>query len=169
MERIPQKILDRALRRSGIAQDYDYAIIDTPPSSTLAAVNGVYAAQYILIPSQMEYFSVYGIIKPISFIKDIRDDETESRAFILGIIPMMTENNLLHRNMKEIVKNKYPNFRIFQEIRRAIAIGKSSQEGLPISLYAEQYKGAGDVKKQFFNLTKEIISEIDKREKSIGI
>jgi chromosome partitioning protein len=164
---IPQKLLDKALRQSGIAQDYDYAIIDSPPSSTLAAVNGVYAAQYILIPSQMEYLSVYGIIKPISFIKTVRE-EAENRAFILGIVPIMTENNTLHNNMKQIVAQRYPNFKIFQEIKRAIAVGKSSQERLPISLYADQYRGAADVKKQFSSLTKEILSEIDKREKSIG-
>lgn len=166
--KIPQKLLDKALRQSGIAQDYDYAIIDSPPSSTLAAVNGVYASQYILIPSQMEYLSVYGIIKPISFIKTVRE-ESENRAFILGIVPMMTESKVtLHSNMKKIVAERYPHLRIFQEIKRAIAVGKSSQERLPISLYAEQNTGAGEVKKQFSILTKEIISEIDKREKSIG-
>lgn len=97
--KMPQKLLDKALSQLGIAQDYDYVIIDTPPSSTLAAVNALYAAQYILIPSQMEYFSVYGIINPISFIKDVRE-ETENRAFILSIVPIMTENNKLHNNMK---------------------------------------------------------------------
>lgn len=80
----------------------------------------------------------------------------------------MTENNTLHNNMKQIVAQRYPNFKIFQEIKRAIAVGKSSQERLPISLYADQYRGAADVKKQFSSLTKEILSEIDKREKSIG-
>ncbi|WP_206757978.1 ParA family protein [Cylindrospermum sp. FACHB-282] len=165
---LPQKFLDKALRQSGIAQDYDYAIIDTPPSSTLSVINGLYAAQYVVIPSQMEYFSVYGIINPISFTKTVRE-EAENRAFILGIVPMMTESKvILHSNMKKIVAQRYPHLRIFQEIKRAIAVGKASQDRLPLSLYAEQNTGAGDVKKQFSILTKEILSEIHKRENSIG-
>ncbi|HYW20416.1 MAG TPA: ParA family protein [Nodularia sp. (in: cyanobacteria)] len=168
LAQFPQKLLDKSLKQSGIAYDYDYVIIDTPPSSTLATTNGLYAAQYTVIPSQMEYFSVYGIRNPIDLIREVQD-EAPNRAVIIGIVPMMTENVILHHTMKQLLAQRYPKIKILQEIRRTTSVGQASKARLPLSLYAEQNRGAGKVANQFATLTKEIVSEINQHEISLGI
>jgi chromosome partitioning protein len=76
-----------------MANDYDYVVIDTPPSATTIANNGLYAGQYLVIPSQMEYLSVYGIRTPIKRVREVQE-ENPKRGVLLGIVPMMTERNV---------------------------------------------------------------------------
>lgn len=166
---IREKRLDKALRQSGMANDYDYVVIDTPPSATTIANNGLYAAQYLVIPSQMEYLSVYGIRTPIKRAREVQE-ENPKRGVIIGIVPMMTEKNVrLHNTIKQLVSQTFPGITILQEIKRAIAVGQASKARQPLSLYAEQNNGAGEVASQFSVLTQEIVSKIQQIETSIGM
>jgi chromosome partitioning protein len=166
---IREKRLDKALRQSGIANDYDYVVIDTPPSATTIASNGLYAAQYVVIPSQMEYLSVYGIRTPIGRAREVQE-EMGKRGAILGIVPMMTEKNVkIHTTIKQSVEQRFPGITILPEIKRATAVGQASQVRQPISLFAEQNKGAAEVAKQFSALTQEIVIRINQIESSVGM
>jgi chromosome partitioning protein len=166
---IREKRLDKALRQSGIANDYDYVVIDTPPSATTIASNGLYAAQYVVIPSQMEYLSVYGIRTPIGRAREVQD-EMGKRGAILGIVPMMTEKNVkIHTTIKQSVEKRFQGITILPEIKRATAVGQASQARQPISLFAEHNKGAAEVAKQFSALTQEIVLRINQIESSVGV
>ncbi|MEP6518998.1 AAA family ATPase [Microcoleus vaginatus] len=166
---IREKRLDKALRQSGIANDYDYVVIDTPPSATTIASNGLYAAQYVVIPSQMEYLSVYGIRTPIGRAREVQD-EMGKRGAILGIVPMMTEKNVkIHTTIKQSVEKRFQGITILPEIKRATAVGQASQARQPISLFAEHNKGAAEVAKQFSALTQEIVLRINQIESSVGM
>lgn len=166
---IREKRLDKALRQSGIANDYDYVVIDTPPSATTIASNGLYAAQYVVIPSQMEYLSVYGIRTPIGRAREVQE-EMGKRGAILGIVPMMTEKNVkIHTTIKQSVEQRFPGITILPEIKRATAVGQASQARQPISLFAEHNKGAAEVAKQFYSLTQEIVVKINQIESSVGM
>jgi chromosome partitioning protein len=164
----PQLRLNKALQKSGVVGDYDYVIIDTPPSSTIVAKNGLCAAQYILIPSQMEYLSVYGIRTPIKVAKEIQANMSK-RGIILGIVPMMIENVKLHNTVKELVKKRFKGITILPEIKRSTYIGQASYVRQPVSLFAERNNNAGNVAMQFANLTKEIVKRINKIESSVGV
>jgi chromosome partitioning protein len=162
---ILEKKLDKALQKSGISADYDYVVIDTPPTSTAIARNGLYAAQYLLIPSQMEYLSMYSIINPIKASKQVQDDNSK-RGLILGIVPMMTESVNLHSKIKQLIAKNFPSIPILQEIKRTVYIGQASQARQPLSMFAEHTKPAGVAAKQFSALTQEIVSRIKKIENS---
>lgn len=168
LDAFPQVRLDKALQRSGIAGDYDYVIIDTPPSSTMVAINGLCAAQYVLIPSQMEYLSVYAIRSPIKRAKEIQEDMNKQRGIILGIVPMMIENVNLHTTIKQLVQRRFRGITILPEIKRSTYIGQASYLRQPVSLFAERNNNAGNVAIQFANLTKEIVKKINKIESSVG-
>lgn len=166
---IREKRLDKALRQSGLANDYNYVVIDTPPSATTIASNGLYAAQYVVIPSQMEYLSVYGIRTPIKRAREVQE-ENGKRGVIIGIVPMMTEKKVnLHTTIKELVRQTFQGMTILPEIKRATAVGQASKARCPLSLYAEQNNGAGEVANQFLTLTKEIVATINQIESAIGI
>lgn len=166
---IREKRLDKALRQSNMANDYDYVVIDTPPSATTIANNGLYAAQYLVIPSQMEYLSVYGIRTPIKRAREVQE-ENSKRGVIIGIVPMMIERNvMLHTTIKQLVQQTFAGMTILQEIKRTTAVGQASKARQPLSLYAEQNNGAGEVAKQFSDLTTDIVSRINQIESSVGM
>jgi chromosome partitioning protein len=166
---IREKRLDKALRQCGMANDYDYVVIDTPPSATTIANNGLYAGQYLVIPSQMEYLSVYGIRTPIKRVREVQE-ENPKRGVLLGIVPMMTERNVrLHSTIRQLVQQTFPGMTILQEIKRTTAVGQASKARQPLSLYAEHNTGAGEVANQFSVLTKEIVSRINQIESSVGM
>jgi chromosome partitioning protein len=166
---IREKRLDKALRQSSIANDYDYVVIDTPPSATTITSNGLYAAQYVVIPSQMEYLSAYGIRTPIKRAREVQE-EMGKRGAILGIVPMMTEKNVkLHTTIKALVKQRFQGITMLPEIKRAAAVGQASQKRQPLSLFAEHNKGAADAVKQFSELTQQIVQRIDQIESSVGM
>jgi chromosome partitioning protein len=166
---IREKRLDKALRQCGMANDYDYVVIDTPPSATTIANNGLYASQYLVIPSQMEYLSVYGIRTPIKRVREVQE-ENPKRGVLLGIVPMMTERNVrLHSTIRQLVQQTFPGMTILQEIKRTTAVGQASKARQPLSLYAEHNTGAGEVANQFSVLTKEIVSRINQIESSVGM
>ena len=159
---IREKRLDKALRQSGIASEYDYVVIDTPPSATIIASNGLYAAQYVVIPSQMEYLSVYGIRTPIKRAREVQE-EMGKRGAILGIVPMMTEKNVkLHTTIKALVKQRFQGITMLPEIKRAAAVGQASQKRQPLSLFAEHNeKGQQMLSKQISDLTQQIVQRIE--------
>jgi len=161
------KKLDAALQKSGISADYDYAVIDTPPSSGTMTHNGLYAAQYVLIPSVMEYLSVYGIISVIQSAKGIQEKNRE-RGNIIGIVPMMTEGVKLHNTIKKLIIKIFPSILTLEEVKKTTSIGQASQARQPLSLFAERNKEAGSAAIQFSKLTKQII-DIIKNEGSMGI
>ena len=169
MAGIREKRLNKALQQSGLANDYDYVIIDTPPSATTIASNGLYAAQYLIIPSQMEYLSVYGIQTPIKRAKEVQDEMGGKRGVILGIVPMMTENVTLHNTIKKLVEKNFKRVPILQEINRTTHVGQASNARQPLALYAEHNKQAGRAAKQFSALAQDILAQINQIESCVGI
>ena len=160
------KKLDNALWKSGLSNDYDYVVIDTPPSFTAVTQNGLIAAQYVIIPSQMEYLSVYAIRKPIKEAKEIQDNTNGTRGNILGIVPMMVENVKLHTTIKALVSKIFRDIPLLTEIKRATAVGQASHARQPLSLFAEQNKAASSVATQFSTLTEQIVKQIDHLERN---
>ncbi|XWK90358.1 MAG: ParA family protein [Phormidium sp.] len=164
-----QNRLNKALQKSGMVNDYDYVIIDTPATSTNIARNGLFAAKYLIIPSQMEYLSVNGIKTPIRLVKEIHEEVSKDRGNILGIVPMMSQKRSnLNSIVREFVEKKFKDIPILPTIDRSEYIGKASLEQKPLSVYAESCGEAGKVARQFLELTKRLVERIDEIERSIG-
>jgi chromosome partitioning protein len=164
---VPQKRLDKALRQAQVANDYDYVIIDTPPSSTMVSMNGLFAAQYVIIPSQLEYLSVHGIHTPIQRLNQI-SDENSKRGTVLGIVPMMVEKVNLNDTIKKSITKHFRDIPLLPEISKSTYIGKASHERKPVSHYAVSNKQAGKSAKEFELLTNAIVERINTLENSIG-
>ena len=161
---IHQKRLDKALLKAQIANDYDYVLIDTPPSSTTISMNGLFACQYVIIPSQLEYLSIYGIRTPIRRLQAVQEENKE-RGIILGIVPMMFEEKVkLSNTIKSLITKNFKEIPLLPGISKAICIGQASHERKPISLYAagnSKDRQAGKLAKKFALLTDEIIKRIE--------
>lgn len=169
MSGISQKRLDKALRNSGIVGDYDYVIIDTPPNSTVTAMNGLFAAEYVVIPSQLEYLSAHGIRTPIQRLKEVQEETDNKRGRLLGIVPMMTETVNLNSTVKQLIQKRFPDATLLPDIKRTICIGQASHARKPLSLYAQDVKRAAKAAREFSSLTDQITTIIDKFESSIEV
>jgi chromosome partitioning protein len=163
----PAKQLNKALQKSGISGDYDYVVIDTPPSSTMIANNGLCAAQYVLLPTQMEYFSVYGIRSVVRRItNELQDEMGKERGNILGIVPIMTQGTKLNQLTKKLLEKYLPDVQVLPEIKRTVKWADASQERLPISILAERDPQAREAATTAYKLTDSLVNIMNKIETS---
>lgn len=156
-----QELLNKGLQKSDIANDYDYVIIDTPPSYTDITWNGVSAAQYMVIPSQMEYLSAYGINNPIKQVKEVEQNTDGKRGKIIGIVPMMTKNTNLNKTIKQLVELRFDPIPLLPEIKHSTYVGEALKKRQPMSVYAQHTGSGQDIAFQFLNLTQEIVKIIN--------
>jgi chromosome partitioning protein len=161
LERKPlaEKRLDKGLQQ--LSGEYDYCLIDTPPIYNRITWNGVFAAQYIIIPSQMEYLSAYGIRNPVKQTREVREETEDTRGKILGIVPMMTDNTKINKTILELVKKTFHNIYILSEVKRTTDIREASHQRIPLSFFAEHKPTAGGAAKQMADLAREIVERIE--------
>ncbi|GAB4206470.1 MAG: hypothetical protein Fur006_63610 [Coleofasciculaceae cyanobacterium] len=157
----PQKRLEWGLQ--SVASQYDFVIIDTPPTRDVISENALYAAQYWLIPSQMEYLSLYGIFEPIRRAKIVQEKTNRSSGNILGIVPMMTEPRLnLHRRITELVRGTFSDIKVFADVKRSTHVGMALNSRQPVSVYSQRnHSVPSDIGNMFSEITDELLREIE--------
>lgn len=144
------------LRRSldPIMADYDYIVIDCPPSLGLLTLNALSAAQSVLIPVQCEYFAMEGIAdlqRTITLVKN----RINPRLAIRGIVLTMfdSRNNLSHQVQQEI-RNHFRDSVFHSVIPRNVRLSEAPSHGKPIILYDVNSKGAAS----YFELANEVLN-----------
>ena len=149
---------DREFRLSNILSevkdDYDFIIIDGPPSLGLLTVNTMVAADEILIPIQSEYFALEGLgqlLETITLVKENLKPELE----ILGaVITMFDKRNKLSEAVMEDLYKFFPN-RIFRSvIPRSVRLAEAPSYGRTILQYDPKSRGG----KAYENLARELLS-----------
>jgi len=135
---------------------YDYIIIDSPPSLSLLTVNGLIAANYILLPVQAEFYALEGLGQLLETMKLIRKG-LNPNLDLLGVLPtMMDSRTTLSTQVHEEIKKHFPD-RVFQTtIPRNIRLAEAPSHGLPVGAYDRFSKGA----RAYKALTKEILGRI---------
>lgn len=149
---------ERALKEKvdEIINNYDYILIDCPPSLGLLTLNSLTTAQYVLIPLQTEFFALEGMDKLIRTI-DIVKNKLNHSLKILSIIPTLyTEKTKLAKEAVGKIASYFKNDITKTRIRRNIKLAEAPSHGLPITLYAPRSYGKID----YENLSKEIINKI---------
>ena len=145
-----------------ISDKYDFVIIDTPPSNDVISYNGLYAAQYWLIPSQMEYLSIYGILTPVRKAQAVQKKTNRERGNILGIVPMMTDVKLvLHKKIRKLVENTFPDIKVFSDVKRSTHVGMALSSRQPVSVYSKQNSQVpSEIGNMFSEITEELLKQI---------
>jgi chromosome partitioning protein len=125
-----------------VAEQYDYIIIDCPPSLGLLTINSLNAADSVLIPIQCEYYALEGLsqlLKNVKRIKGAFNPNLKIEGFLLTMFDR--RNNLSHQVACEI-KNYFPD-KVFQTIiPRNVKLGESPSYGKPIFFYDKLSAGA---------------------------
>ncbi len=130
-----------------IKNDYEYIIIDCPPSLGLLTLNSLTAADSVIIPIQCEYYALEGIGQLLSTINLVRENLNSSLEIEGILLTMFDSRTNLSRDVIEEVK-KYFRGNIFKSvIPRNVRVSEAPSYGKPVVLYDVKSKGAIAYKK----------------------
>jgi len=136
-----------------IEQDYDYFIIDCPPSLSLLTVNAFCASHSYIVPLQTEYFAMEGLAQLLNTIKLIRASLNPRLELDGVLLTMFDSRNNLHKEVTDQVKSHFGD-KVFKTIiPRNVKLSECPSHGKPIILYDIESKGSV----AYFSLTKEIL------------
>jgi chromosome partitioning protein len=125
-----------------IKNDYDYILIDCPPSLNMLTINAMVAANSVLIPMQCEYYALEGLTDLMSTMNSIRD-RLNPTLHLEGILRTMVDNR--SRLTKDVSDQLLSYFkeRVFKTyIPRNIRLAEAPSHGLPVMLYDKSSRGA---------------------------
>ena len=149
----PSREFRLAIILEPIRDRYHYILIDCPPALDLLTLNGLVAADSILVPIQCEFFALEGISQLIDTIERIR--ETFSRPLKLEgiLLTMFDDRTNLARQVAEDLKDFFGNQVLTTVIPRSIRLAEAPSYGKPILMYDPRSKGA----ESYIRLAKEIL------------
>jgi len=132
--------------------DYDYVLIDCPPSLGLLTVNGLVAADSVLIPVQAEFYALEGLGQLMSTIKRVKQALNPELDLLGVVLTMHNGSTSLSAQVHEEVK-KHFNDKVFDTIiPRNVRLAEAPSYGMPIMQYDKWSKGA----KGYKQLAKEV-------------
>lgn len=122
--------------------NYDYTLIDCPPSLGLLTVNALSAADYVLIPVQAEYYALEGLSQLLSVVQQVRKSLNQSLE-ILGVVVTLYDSR---NSLSEQVKNeldKYFEDKVFKTVvPRNVKLAEAPSFGRTIIEHDKWSKGA---------------------------
>ena len=142
-----------------IKKNYDFILIDTPPTLGLLTLNALTACDYVIIPACADLYSIQAISQLAKTINSIKN-YTNKKLKVLGVIITRINNTTLTKElMASIEKLTKGVTKVFNtKIREAVAIKEAQVKRQDIFTYAPKHKVADD----FNNLVKEIIKGVKK-------
>jgi len=130
--------LKRALDE--VKQDYDYVLIDCPPSLSLLTINALTAADSILIPIQCEFYALEGVAQLMNTaerVQEMLNPDLELEGILMTMSD--TRTNLTNDVMAE-VKKHFPSLLYKTIIPRSVRLGEAPSFGQPINVYDPKSK-----------------------------
>jgi chromosome partitioning protein len=145
-------ILKRLL--APVAANYDFILIDSPPSLNLLTLNGLVAAHSVLVPIQCEYFALEGISELLDTLARVRHAYNPGLAIEGILLTMFDERTNLSAQVREDLRSFFPREMLSTVIPRNIRLAEAPSFGKPIVIYDIRSKGA----ESYINLAKEILN-----------
>ena len=149
--RNPNMVLLRAIEEC--EENFDYIIIDTPPSLNLLTINALCSANKIIVPMQMEYFAMEGLTDLIETISLLQTSINPSLQ-IGGIILNMVNSSTLCQEICSEIQHHFHDLVFQTSIPRTIKIPEAQSHALLLQLYAPHSEGS----KAYNRLAEELIS-----------
>ena len=142
-----KKVLDK------IRTNYDYIIIDSPPSLGLLTINGLVASEGVVVPVQCEYYALEGLGQLMNTIDLVRTSLNPKLQIYGVLLTMFDKRNVLSRQVRNEVEKNFPG-RVFESvIPRQVSIAEAPSYGKTILQFDDGSRGA----KEYRRLAEEII------------
>lgn len=139
---------------SRIKNEYDYIVIDCPPSLGLLTINGLTAADSLLVPIQCEYFALEGVTELFDTLARLRRGLNPQLAIEGLLLTMYDERTNLSAAVAQDLRDFYGTQVLKTVIPRNVRLAEAPSYGKPIILYDIRSRGA----ESYMQLAKEILS-----------
>lgn len=137
-----------------IVDDFDYVIIDCPPSLGLLTVNALSAANGVIIPVQCEYYALEGLSKLLESFKLVKTHLNPGLEVFGVLMTMFDARTNLSQQVVDEVKDFFDECVFDTVIPRSVRLSEAPSFGRPITLYDPHGRGAA----AYRSLAKEVIS-----------
>ena len=136
-----------------VADQYDYIIIDSPPSLSLLTVNVMIASHYLLLPVQTEFYALEGVAQLLESIKLVQKGANPQLRLLGVVATMYDKRTSLSPQVFSEIKKYFKTLTFKTTIPRNVRVAEAPSHGVPVGAYDKFSKGA----KAYKELTKEII------------
>lgn len=143
---------------SEVKHAYDYIIIDSPPSLGLLTLNGLVAADKILIPVQAEYYALEGLGQLLKTIDLVRDNIKPDIEVLGAVLTMFDSRNRLSEEVMQELYKYFPNNIFRSVIPRTVRLAEAPSFGKSIFHYEPSGKGA----KAYERLARELLDNFER-------
>ncbi len=133
---------------------YDYVLIDCPPTLGLLTINGLVAANSVIIPVQTQYYALKGLTALVRVVAQIRAKGLNRDLRVLGLLPTFYDSRtILGREMLEELRELGDHHVFKSIIKQTIRLGEAPLAGRPVTAYA----GGSEAARAFRELAREVI------------
>ena len=135
-----EKRLKQALAR--VEKDYDFILIDCPPSLSMLTLNGLCAAHGVIVPMQCEYFALEGVTDLVNTIKQVHANLNRDLQ-IIGLLRVMFDPRItLQQQVSDQLKGHFGDKVFNTVIPRNVRLAEAPSYGLPGVIFDPSSKGA---------------------------
>ncbi len=133
---------------------YSFVFIDCPPSLGLLTVNGLVAAEAVLIPVQAEYYALEGLTQLLSTVSAVKDRLNPTLRIAGLILTMVDLRTALARQVEEEIRKHFPALTFNTVVPRNVRLAEAPSHGIPVSMLDPRCAGSD----AYFDLALEVIS-----------
>ena len=135
-----------------ITENYDYVIIDLPPSLSLLTVNGMIASNYVLLPVQTEFYALEGVAQLLESMKLVMKQANPNLRLLGVLATMYDKRTSLSSQVYDEIKKYFKQLAFETTIPRNVRVAEAPSHGVPVGAYDKFSKGA----KAYKAFTKEV-------------
>jgi chromosome partitioning protein len=122
--------------------EYNYVLVDTPPSLGILTLNALVAADTVLIPMQCEYYALEGLTSLLATIRKVKTALKPSLEIEGLVLTMFDSRNRLSHEIASEVRRHFPDKVFASVIPRSVRLSESPSHGLSVLEYAPKAVGA---------------------------
>ncbi|MDO4747177.1 MAG: ParA family protein [Candidatus Saccharibacteria bacterium] len=139
-----------------VAGNYDYIVIDLPPSLSLLTVNGMIASHYLLLPVQTEFYALEGVAQLLKSMKLVMKQANPNLTLLGVLATMYDKRTSLSAQVYNEIKKYFGKLTFKTTIPRNVRVAEAPSHGVPVGAYDKFSKGA----KAYKAFTKEVEERI---------
>ena len=143
---------------AGVVKDYDFILIDCPPSLSMLTLNGLCCAHGVIVPMQCEYFALEGLTDLVNTIKQVRANMNKDLA-VIGLLRVMFDPRItLQQQVSDQLKAHFGDKVFDTVVPRNVRLAEAPSYGLPGVVFDPSSKGA----LAYVAFAQELVARIDK-------
>ena len=135
-----------------VSENYDYIIIDLPPSLSLLTVNGMIASNYLLLPVQTEFYALEGVAQLLESMKLVMKQANPNLKLLGVLATMYDKRTSLSTQVYNEIQKYFKQLTFKTTIPRNVRVAEAPSHGVPVGAYDKFSKGA----KAYKAFTKEV-------------